>query len=53
MDLAWHDQNGAGVPAERPRRRKARITENRCEVGIGRIDDETFLELLAIASAGS
>jgi chromate transporter len=82
MDLAWHDQDGAGVPAERPRRRKARITSNRREVGTGQIfvaflvigstsvgggiiahlrsslvirhqwiDDETFLELLAISQS--
>jgi chromate transporter len=35
MDLAWHDQDRAGVPAERPHPRKARITRH--DVGIGRI----------------
>jgi chromate transporter len=82
MDLAGHDQDGAGVPDERPRRRKARTTPNRRDVGVGRIliaflligstsfgggiiahlrsslvvrhrwiDDETFLELLAISQS--
>ena len=34
MDLAWHDQDGDGVPADGPRRRKRRIAPGRRDVSI-------------------
>src|SRR5215470_9769570 len=34
MDLAWHDQDGDGVPAEGPRCRKTRIAPGQRDVGI-------------------
>jgi chromate transporter len=45
MDLAWHDQDRAGVPAERSHPGQARIAKRR-DVGIGR----TFSAFLLIGS---
>jgi chromate transporter len=44
MDLTWRDQDRAGVPADRPRPRKAPVALSRHDVGISRI----FLAFLLI-----